>query len=122
MYRYSKYSSFVIKGILLIFSVSSKKKHIHIFVRLYVYPNNLFLLLKGEFTFFIRELDVHPLGESNLMGPKKSLEVKFFTVAFFGVCLTLLITLGTHFCHSNSSHHHIRPAITFHHILHIFQA
>ena len=28
--------------------------------------------LKGEFTFFffIRELDVPPLGESNLMGPK----------------------------------------------------
>ena len=44
-------------------------------------------LLKGEFTFFlIRELDVPPLGESNLMGPKKSVEVKFFTVAFFGGC------------------------------------
>ena len=42
--------------------------------------------LKGEFTFFffIRELDVAPLGESNLMGPKKSIEVKFFMVAFFG--------------------------------------
>ena len=40
--------------------------------------------LKGEFTFFfIRELDVLPLGESNLMDPKKSVEVKFFTVAFF---------------------------------------
>ena len=40
--------------------------------------------LKGEFTFFlIRELDVPPLGESNLMGPKKSVEVKFFTVAFY---------------------------------------
>ena len=36
--------------------------------------------------FFIRELDVPPLGESNLMGPKKSVEVKFFKVAFFGVC------------------------------------
>ena len=35
--------------------------------------------------FFIREMDVPPLGESNLMGPKKSVEVKFFTVAFFGV-------------------------------------
>ena len=41
--------------------------------------------LKGEFIFFIRELDVPPLGESNLMGPKKSVEVKFFMVAFFGV-------------------------------------
>ena len=40
--------------------------------------------LKGEFIFFIRELDVPPLGESNLMGPKKSVEVKFFMVAFFG--------------------------------------
>ena len=45
------------------------------------------LIFKGEFTFFfIRELDVPPLGESNLMGPKKSVEVKFFTVAFFGGC------------------------------------
>ena len=43
-----------------------------------------FLYLKGEFTFFfIRELDVPPLGESNLMGPKKSVELKFFTVAYF---------------------------------------
>ena len=51
-------------------------------------------MLKGEFTFFIiRELDVLPLGESNLMGPKKSVEVKFFTVAFFGVRPTLLILL-----------------------------
>ena len=33
--------------------------------------------------FFIRELDVPLLGESNLMGPKKSVELKFFTVAFF---------------------------------------
>ena len=42
-------------------------------------------LLKGRIqVFFIRELDVPPLGESNLMGPKKSVEVKFFTVAFFG--------------------------------------
>ena len=41
--------------------------------------------LKGEFTFsFIRELDVLPLGESNLMGPKKSVEVNFFKVAIFG--------------------------------------
>ena len=40
--------------------------------------------LKGEFAFFfIRELDVPPIGESNLMGPKKSVEVKFFTAAFF---------------------------------------
>ena len=44
-----------------------------------------------------------PLGESNLMGPKKSVEVKFFTVAFFGVRPTLLITLGA-ICHSISSH------------------
>ena len=43
-------------------------------------------------------------------------------VGLFGVRPTLLITLGAHFCHSISSHHHIRPAITFHHILHIFQA
>ena len=35
--------------------------------------------------FFIQELDVPPLGESNLIGPKKSVEVKFFMVAFFGV-------------------------------------
>ena len=41
-------------------------------------------VLKGEFTFFIRELDVPPLGESSLMGPKNSVEVKFFTVAFLG--------------------------------------
>ena len=50
-----------------------------------------------------------------------SVKVKFFTVAFFGVRPTLLITLGAHFCHSISSHHHIRPAITFHHILNIGQ-
>ena len=37
--------------------------------------------------FFIRKLDVPPLGESNLMGPKKSVEVKFFMVAFFGCTL-----------------------------------
>ena len=79
--------------------------------------------LKGEFTFFfIRELDVPPLGESNLMGPKIFVKVKFFTVAFFGVNPTLSITLGAHFCRSISSHHHIRPVITFHHILHIFKA
>ena len=49
-------------------------------------------VLKGEFTFFIRELDVPPLGESSLMGPKKSVEVKFFfTVAFFGVHPSLSI-------------------------------
>ena len=47
--------------------------------------------LKGEFTFFIRELDVPPLGESNLIVPKKSVEVKFFKVAFFGVHPTLSI-------------------------------
>ena len=41
--------------------------------------------LKGEFMFFlIHELDVPQLGESKLMGPKKSLYVKFFTTAFFG--------------------------------------
>ena len=52
--------------------------------------------LKGEFTFFIRELDVPPLGESNLMGPKKSVEEKFFTVAFFGVCrASSMMTRGT---------------------------
>ena len=34
--------------------------------------------LKGEFTFFfIRELDVPPLEESNSMGLKKFVEVKF---------------------------------------------
>ena len=33
--------------------------------------------LKGEFTFFLFELNVPPLGESNLMGPKKSVKVKF---------------------------------------------
>ena len=54
--------------------------------------------LKGEFTFiFIRELDVPPLGESNLMGPKKSVEVKFFTVAFFGVCRASSNGAGRHF-------------------------
>ena len=47
-------------------------------------------VLKGEFTFFfILELDVPSLGESNLMGTNKSVEVKFFTVAFFGVHPTL---------------------------------
>ena len=62
--------------------------------------------LKGEFTFFfIREMDVPPLGESNLMGPKKYVEVKFFTVAFFGGCRASSMTPGTNFCHSNSSHH-----------------
>ena len=36
------------------------------------------LTLKGRVhIFFIRELVVPPLGESNLMGPKKSVEVKF---------------------------------------------
>ena len=55
-------------------------------IKVRCYQNNV-LDLKGEFTFFfIRELDVPPLGESNLMGPKKSVEVKFFTVAFFGGC------------------------------------
>ena len=45
------------------------------------------MVLKGRVhIFFIRELDVPPLGESNLMSPKKSVEVKFFTVAFFGGC------------------------------------
>ena len=74
-----------------------KKKHYHLSMIIYTisqspiikvrcYQNNV-LDLKGEFTFFfIRELDVPPLGESNLMGPKKSVEVKFFTVAFFGGC------------------------------------
>ena len=60
--------------------------------------NRGILTLKGEFNFsFIRELDVPPLGESNLMGPKKSVEVKFFTIAFFGEYPTLAITLGAHF-------------------------
>ena len=61
--------------------------------------------LKEELTifFFFRELDVPQLGESNLMDPKKSVEVKYFTRASFG-------------------RHYIRPAIPFHHILHIFQA
>ena len=39
-----------------------------------------FIYLKGEFTFFIRELDVPPLGESNL---KKSVEVIFFHGSIF---------------------------------------
>ena len=34
---------------------------------------------------------------------------------------TLLITLGAHFCRLISSDNHIRPATTFHHILHIGQ-
>ena len=42
-------------------------------------------VLMGEFTvFFICELDAPPLGKSNLMGPKKSFDVKFFSRAFFG--------------------------------------
>ena len=42
--------------------------------------------LKGRVNIsFIREFDVPQLGESNLIGPKKSVEVKFFMVAFFGV-------------------------------------
>ena len=55
------------------------------------------LLFKGRVhIFFIRELDVPPLGESNLMGPKKSDEVKFFTVAFFGGCrASSMMTPGT---------------------------
>ena len=58
--------------------------------------------LKGRVhVFFIRVLDIPPLGESNLMGPKKS--------------------VGALFCHSNSFHLHIRPANIFLHILHIFQ-
>ena len=37
-------------------------------IQLWLFPMSL---LKGEFTvFFIRELDVPPLRESNLMGPK----------------------------------------------------
>ena len=57
------------------------------------------LVLKGRVhIFFIRELDVPPLGESNLMGPKKSVEVKFFTRALFGQNLKLLsIFLSYHF-------------------------
>ena len=51
-------------------------------------------VLKGEFTFFYSRIGCPPLGESNLMGPKKSVEVKFLTVAFFGVRPTLLIMLG----------------------------
>ena len=54
--------------------------------------------------------------------PKKSVEVKLFTVEFFGVRRALLMTLGAHFCHLISSHHHIYLAITFNHILHTFQA
>ena len=41
-------------------------------------------IFKGRVhVFFIRELDVPPLEESILMGTKKSVEVKFFTRAFF---------------------------------------
>ena len=51
------------------------------------------VLVKGRVhIFFIRELDAPPLEESNLMGPKKSVEVKFFTVAFFAVHPMLSIT------------------------------
>ena len=60
--------------------------------------------LKEELTiFFFRELDVPQLGESNLMNPKKSVEVKIFTEAFFWVFPALLITLVRHFCRSNST-------------------
>ena len=65
------------------------------------------------FNFLYSRIGCPQVGESNLMGPKKSVDVKFFTVAFFGLCPTLLIKLGTHFCRSISAHHHIRPAITF---------
>ena len=59
--------------------------------------------LKGEFPFFFySRIECPPIRESNLMGPKKSVEVKLFTVAFFGVCPSLLITLGTNLCRSNS--------------------
>ena len=34
---------------------------------------------------------------------------------------TSSMTLSAFFCHSNSSHHNIRSAVTFHHILHIYQ-
>ena len=43
------------------------------------------MCIKGRVhVFFIRELDVPLLGESNLLGPKKSVEVKFFTEHFLG--------------------------------------
>ena len=42
------------------------------------------IMLKGEFAFFIREMDVLPLEESNLMGHEIIVEVKFFIRAFFG--------------------------------------
>ena len=41
--------------------------------------------LKGEFTNFdLVGVDIPKLGESNLIGPKKSVEVKFLTRLFFG--------------------------------------
>ena len=61
-------------------------------------------LLKGEFTFFYSRIGCPLLGESNLMCLKKSVEVKFFMVAFFGVRPTLLITLGAHFYDQTSYH------------------
>ena len=48
---------------------------------------------KGTIEFLYTSL---ALGESNLMGPKKSVEVKFFTEAFFGGCrASSMMTPGT---------------------------
>ena len=49
------------------FFMSIIKRDLHM-ILLFKVP--VLISLKGEFTFFIRELDVPPLGESNLMGPK----------------------------------------------------
>ena len=48
------------------------------------------------------------LGKSNLMIPKKSVEVNV---------LSFIDDVVSVFCHSNSSHYNIRASITFHHIL-----
>ena len=98
------------KGIIIAFIWRLSKRisfqSLEVELVLLVRRRSVIIALKGEFTFFfIREMDVPPLGESNWMGPKKSVEVKFFTVAFFGGYRASSMTPGTHFCHSNSSHH-----------------
>ena len=42
------------------------------------------MYLMGEFTIFFHELNVPQYGELNLVCPKKSVKVNFFTTAFFG--------------------------------------
>ena len=65
---------------------------------------------------------VFPVGEyNNCMWVLKVRRSIFFPQSIFQARIESLMTLCAHFCHSISSHNHLRAAITFHHILHIYQ-